>query len=128
MKQIWRVTMQGEPTTTMLVTTEEIKSVLQRNIFQGIKAKVRALGYDPRLIVDWEMELNLDAKVFAYWCPGGRTGEVIAETVAEAAQVVLKTNEVLCCAGETLSQPWIYVGHQSECKLWLRKDSSELGL
>ncbi len=119
--------MQGEPTTTMLIATDT-SSRLQRDIVQDITAKVRTLGYDPRLIVDWEMEINLDAKTYAFWCPGGRTGEVIAETVAEAAQVVLKTSEVGYCAGETLSQPWIYVGNQSECKLWLRKESSEVGL
>jgi len=120
MKRTWRVTLQGDPTRSLLVATET-SSALQKDVAQDIKVKVQDLGYDPRLIIDWEMEWNLDARLYAYWCPGGRTGEVLAETPYEAAQVVLRTDEVLHSRGETLNQPWVYVGGQSECKLWIRK-------
>lgn len=59
---------------------------------------------------------------FGYWCPGGVTGEVEAETPIEAARKVLETTEVQFCHGSRYSQPWVYVGGaRAQCKLWQRK-------
>lgn len=56
---------------------------------------------------------------FSFWCPGGRTGKITGSTAHEAAQQVLKTRDVQHVRGDSLTQPWQFVGGGSECKLWL---------
>jgi len=54
MKRTWQVTIQGDP--PMEISVETLTdSLSQKEIFAEIKRLVKAVGIDPRLIIDWEM-------------------------------------------------------------------------
>lgn len=53
MRREWKVTLQGNPPEDIEVATDT-SDARTRIIFEEIKQQVRALGHDPRLIIDWE--------------------------------------------------------------------------